>query len=762
VAGGVPPGPPGADSEIALQLAIGREGIGLELARSARAACLTLTELSATLPGVRFPVDVSGGVQRFRHRRGELQKILLELPVRSLERWVSPRLRGVLSTRAPDVWVAAADARATVCVCAPESQTPVAAASKSAKDATGLAVVAFELHALAEDEDLVLVVEQARGGNLPAHSTAIALACLEAALGGVAERAGAVFVLHRAAHRLLQWLLPEAGARVPSTKDVRWAAVSAHGDTWLLHAARGALAHVPSERALSALETARLLSRADGALVRGEIAEARSAYLDALERAPRHPEIARRIVEIDARAGGRAEAALALLAETRAGRSGDASPSETDPFGTIPGELLAEVGDTAAALASLERAGDSDPAPWIAARAYETAASLARDPEGSAAWLDRALARAPRATTARWARVAKRLQLGRIEDALADVEHLEALARGGRARHAVWVRAGREWQAAGLQGRAGPLFERALRFAPEDPSALAGLGAALVQGGRATRGVAVLTRALRTAEGRGEPSSAIVLELAQAIADKLEDLPNAIARVGSISAEAAEAPMARGLEGRWRARLGDFAGADLAFARLREFATSLPDGADEPSADRIASMLLEAANLHRRVSHDYLAAQRYLAVALRLRPRDDELLCAYREVGAQLRGGAPQDPRSAAPPPRLAVPAASVAEDVPTESREARVEELTRRLQANARDDDASDELIALLEALERGHELVALVSARLEEASPERRALLAPRARTALQRLASKAEASGRADEASLFHDAIRLLVPG
>ena len=38
--------------------------------------------------------------------------------------------------------------------------------------------------------------------------------------------------------------------------------------------------------------------------------------------------------------------------------------------------------------------------------------------------------------------------------------------------------------------------------------------------------------------------------------------------------------------------------------------------------------------------------------------------------------------------------------------------------------------LLALLESLGRGHELLALVSARLEDAAPERRASLAPRAR--------------------------------
>src|SRR6185312_5087720 len=96
---------------------------------------------------------------------------------------------------------------------------------------------------------------------------------------------------------------------------------------------------------------------------------------------------------------------------------------------------------------------------------------------------------------------------------LADVEHLEAMARGNRARYAVWLRAGRAWDAAGLSARAGALYERALRYEPE---ALAGLGAALVKDGAArerARGVAVLTRACELADAQGAPSARLLLHL---------------------------------------------------------------------------------------------------------------------------------------------------------------------------------------------------------------------------------------------------------
>jgi tetratricopeptide (TPR) repeat protein len=606
-----------------------------------------------------------------------------------------------------------------------------------------------------------------------------------------------VFTFRRAADALARTLLPEAGARVPDAGDARWAAVSAlagqasalagqasalagqaarapQGEAWVLVAQTGALSAPPTEDALRAREAAMLLRDADDALVGGDLDEARAKAVEALEHAPRHPEIVRRILDVDARAGGRAEAALAMLVELRG------SGEDNARFGTTPGELLAETGDTEAALASLERAGQTEEAPALSARAYEIAADLARDPLDAGAWLDRAIARAPRSVSARWARVGRRLELGRLEDALADVEHLEAMGRGNRARYAVWLRAGRAWDAAGLSARAGALYERALRYAPEEPEALAGLGAALVKDGAArerARGIAVLTRACEIADSRGASSSRLLLHLGRALATALEDLPAAISRVSGIPIEAPEAAEARGLEGRWRARLGDLAGAALAFARLRDVAASIPPPqtpAEHRRGEAIAAMLAEAAEMERTRMHDPLAAQRYLGAALRLRPQDPSLRHAYREVGALVAGRSvePEMDRGAASEfpeieeasathhrpitegPALPKLDLSLASDDDAEGA-ARVEELTRRLQGNPADDAVADELLALLESLGRGHELLALVSARLEDATPERRANLAPRARAALERMAVAADAAGRTLDATLFRDA-------
>ena len=91
---------------VELRLAIGRDGLGIELGRPARVGCIDVTEIAVALAGVRFPLDVSGGVARFRHKRGELKRLALEVDARALERWAAPKLRGIVSTETPEVWIA--------------------------------------------------------------------------------------------------------------------------------------------------------------------------------------------------------------------------------------------------------------------------------------------------------------------------------------------------------------------------------------------------------------------------------------------------------------------------------------------------------------------------------------------------------------------------------------------------------------------------------------------------------------------------------
>jgi hypothetical protein len=83
---------------------------------------------------------------------------------------------------------------------------------------------------------------------------------------------------------------------------------------------------------------------------------------------------------------------------------------------------------------------------------------------------------------------------------------------------------------------------------------------------------------------------------------------------------------------------------------------------------------------------------------------------------------------------------------------EARVEALTRAVQSDPTNDAVVDELVALLTKLGRSMELLALLSARLEDAPAERRAELLPRHREVLAELERAARDAGRDAEADLF----------
>jgi hypothetical protein len=233
-----------------------------------------------------------------------------------------------------------------------------------------------------------------------------------------------------------------------------------------------------------------------------------------------------------------------------------------------------------------------------------------------------------------------------------------------------------------------------------------------------------------------QPAGAIAIELARGLATHLGDLPAAIARASSVPAGDPEAGIARGIEGRWRARLGDVAGASLAFASLREIAAARSSDAGlapaQPSArEDIVDLLVEAAAFERTERRDALSAERHLAVARRLRPNAEGL----------------------APPP----PAEAEPDDA---QRAEKVEDLTRRFLASPGDVSVAEELARHLEALGRSHELLALLSARLDDAGPAERASLAPQVRRALEHLAESADAAGRGDEASLYRSAIDALV--
>lgn len=729
-----PSEPPPPNDGLALRLAIGRDGLGIELASKATSDCLDVVELVIRLPNVRFPFDVSGGVARFRHKRGELERLAVELDARRVGRWMSPRLAGLLGTGAPHVLVEPRRFGATITV-------HPARAPADALMHTRVPALAFDLALLASGEDLVIVVHDARGAHLTEPPTTLAIRAIAAVLGAGAHREGARFVLARCAAHLSRALLPESGVRVPSADGVELSACGeSDGVLFLAFTRDGATLDAPREATLAS-ELALLAKAGDDARIAGNLDDARARDLSALERAPRHPELLRRIAEVDAVVGGRAEAAVATLGES----------ATRGNHGLLLGTLLVEIGDTASAIAALLRQGEREPSDTLGALAFARAAELTSNADDALRWLDSAVGRAPRLAELRWERARRRMNAGRFADARADFQELEAFARGARERHEVFRRAAETYRSLGLGQEAAKLYERALLYKPEDPSSLAGLGAALASCDRAARGAAVLAHAIELAAKRRTPTSWMELELGRILGEHLGDRPAAIARLRSIDDEAPEAIEARGLEGRFRRDIGDVAGASLAFARLRERAGRESSG---------VAWLLEAATFEAERGA-VEAAQRHAGAALAIAPDNVEVASFYRALGERLAQGATTREQLPAPRPvsvekpvklpEKPAPARAPASYSEAEAEE-RVEVLRRKLEGDPTDDAVIDELIDLLRHLGRSMELLAVLSARLEDAPSERRAELLPRHREVLTALEAEAREAGREAEADLF----------
>ncbi|MBX3220077.1 MAG: hypothetical protein KF795_06120, partial [Labilithrix sp.] len=358
--------------------------------------------------------------------------------------------------------------------------------------------------------------------------------------------------------------------------------------------------------------------------------------------------------------------------------------------------------------------------------------------------------RAPSLEELRWERAARRLAQGRLADARADFQELEAIASGARERYEVLRRAADVHRALGLGADAALLYERALLYRPDDPDAVAGLGAAIAAEGRGARGATLLGRAIELAEARVPPlpTAWMELELARVLGDRLGDRPSAVARLRAVRDDAPEAIDARGLEGRYRAALGDVSGASLAFARLRERAGH---------EARALPWLDEAARFE-EARGELLVAQSHLATAIAIAPANAEVEAHYRAISRRIAEAAGVRPMAvvteALPaPPEAPASLEDADEAVPSpEEDEVQVEALTRTLQGDPTNDAVVDELTTRLGRLGRSMDLLALLSARLEDAPPERREELLPRHRAVLERLEAEARAGGRDGEAELF----------
>jgi tetratricopeptide (TPR) repeat protein len=805
----------GSDDDAAsrpeLRLVVTRGRLGVELAAPFDLEPVQVLDLALSFPHLQFPVELSGGVPAFRHKRGRLDRLTLAVPSATLHSWGQRRLEGVLGEPL-EHWIAAPIDDGWL--------VGLVAGSRS---------LAFEVVVAPLDGDIRLLPTAARGLGLgqPPHAAAVrVLLALTKPLG---EQAGGAVILPRAGRAVARALLPLAGMRAPDALSLSWSNLERDLSRAVIEARADEGRQPATLRQTRALELALLVAPAEQALVAGRLDEARRGYLDALSRAPRHTELSRRLAELDMIVGGRAEAALSTLTE--------AMPAVE--AGVLGAALLAHVGEIDAARVAWRRAAAEEPYGALAARAWLELAKLGEAAEQREA-LDEAVARAPADPVARWQRFLLALGRGALAGALADAEHLEAAGESAHARHDVARRVAAELEHVGWHDEATRWYERALRYLPASIEAVAGMGRTLFARGDRRRALDLAARAVALSQRDQRPAHRIVVELARLLAEVADDRPAAIARVRSVPPFAPECFEARLLEARWRTELGDTAGAAAALARMADAVenalgalvgeaseaatavTALWAGGEAPypsssdARNAIAAWLLEGARIQEVDRGDLRGARRLLELALRLAPQRHAIQRAYRRVAlaldkarkvrepeaatpavleaptdAVVRDAAdvePVTPRRAAAPVTLdvqpekvrrwpviedyrgsplsetlsslssdAVPPLVIGGD-PVED-ELLADQLAERLRADPRDERVAVALADALARLGRDHELLALLSARIDDApsgGPQRDELLARR-RVVLERLRAGAAAAGREAEAQLFADMLR-----
>ena len=592
----------GEDQRVPLRLTVTRGVLGIELYEPIEIGPLDVTALSVTLPNLRFPLDLSGGVPRFRHRRGDLEHAGIVCSF--------TRLASFFERRCGDVFGALV--------------RPVLIFGRPQGIGVGLVAegraLAFDLLWVPDERHARFVVSNARGAGLPGAALGFALRALDGVFKGLGTRRGRVISIRDAGAQLGRLLLPAVGARAPAARGVRFGAISWSGDEARVELdATFAPAVFPVE-GTRALELAALVEAGDDALARGAADDARTAYMVALEQAPRHPELVRLVADIDLQVPDRAEAALGMVIETMAATSA----------GLTGAELLWRLADFDGARQALSVAAEREPFAPLAALMWCRLAEHEPAPIERRNALDRAVALAPGLELPRLRRFAARLERGDNEGALADAEHLEAMTRGARGKHEINLRAARAFFAAGFVREARRCFERALRYLPDDARATAGLARALLESGLRERATTLLARAVALSERGGQADADALIDLAFVLAADLKDLPQAIARVRQVSSSSARYVEARRWEARWRADLGDIAGASLAYGRMRE---AIELGSEAPP--QAVAFLLEAAEFERTAEQDVLSAERHLSVALRLAPHDREVAERYRQIAGE-------------------------------------------------------------------------------------------------------------------------------
>lgn len=591
-----------------LRLSVARGGLGLELTAPASIGALLVEQLEVELPGLSYPLDLSKGVKQFRNRRSVLRHASLRLDTQKLSRlWANELLK---------VWGPGVEVRIRP-VFEDSTRRQAEGAPRNDEVSEGVPSLAVTVHAgrraLAFDL-LVLSGSSPRialdAARAVGHDEPPLLLCMQAldallraAAGGVPggavslKRTGRAIQLGGLAESIALWVLPSLGCRLPQVDDQVITSVEHRaGEIHLVLGRRGE-PFSAGRRALWVAGTAELLRFADESLGQADLARARALYLEALERAPGHPEALLSLSEMDLAAGDRGEAALSFLQELDAiegarfasissARRNLALSRALRATGRLElvretqAKALADEGDAVVqALLGLE----------LAEREPDLALKRAR--------LDVAVSRAPFLKELRFARFELALAMGDFRTATGDAEHLEASETLSLTRAHVCQRVGSAFRAIARRDDALRWYRRALRLAPDDPEVMLRLAECLLEGGENLRAAELLQASIRrlteaeppddvaSAEGGGASPNPERVEMVREmlsearlilgrllLGEDFGDVPSALAHLCAVETRSHVGAAARLMEAEIHHERRQFSARDRALSRLLEAA----------------------------------------------------------------------------------------------------------------------------------------------------------------------------------------------
>ncbi len=481
------------------------QGLGrLVLSERPVSGLFSVEDLQLALPEVPSRIDMSGGVDRFRHQRSRLERMVLYAEDQDVGRALRARLRGGPIT---DVEVRALDGELVLLGELSDRATPFIARAR------------IEPASVADERVLLVSVYAVRIFGPARMPAPLVAAELLRGLGLTERLSGPTLATVDPVDILLLEICAELGWKAPDRRDVRLVESQCTAGRIRLTTARQQKGRVGprglalentsrSRRFLSDYEAKTLYASTEALIEEGQLERAIAAYDRQHEVHPDHPFLVNRLLQLNVTpAGNLADAAA--LAKARLVRY----PDDLDALCALAvvqqkqGQPNAAAGTLARIAEIAEQTGDALEA--AQARCAMAAALAEVDPPAAVRALEAALALRRRLPGALRALADLQSRTGDWAAALRTRERLLAREDDPDARQALFHQLGKVAleQADDLDAAVG-YFERALEAQPEDVEALLGLAVAQERAGRVLPAVRTLDRAARILQERGDHGGA--------------------------------------------------------------------------------------------------------------------------------------------------------------------------------------------------------------------------------------------------------------